>query len=76
MAKNSGTVLESWRTGQKVNLWIKEGTEVHGPDGWIVLTGDVSIEKAVVDSLGQGATYTLNSDVWRVLLRDAVVTRP
>jgi hypothetical protein len=49
---------------RNANIWIKEGTEVHGPDGWVALLGDCAA-RARLDESGYEWHYNVgNADFW------------
>lgn len=57
---------------RNVELWLQKGTEVHGPDGWVELSGDCTVA-ATLDTTGHEWHYTLKGDDWWVPKCDAVV---
>lgn len=53
-------------------LMLLEGTEVHGPDGWISLKGDCAVT-ANLDKSGHEWHYPVNDDDWWSSRSDVVV---
>jgi hypothetical protein len=57
-----------------VQIWLKKGTEVHGPNGWVSLLGNVSTE-ATKSVDGYEYYYTVRDEVWTALAGDVIEMR-
>ena len=57
---------------RNVELMLLEGTEVHGPYGWVSLKGDCAVT-ANLDQTGHEWHYTVNGDDWWTSRSDVVV---